>query len=272
MTRPNRISTNTPLNSAGQLNRERPTPSAIPAAAALNDNPGLEHIRHNTAEQGQSETDDSAMGERTNDDTDYNDAEGDTEDIGGNARSGARRGRRKADAAAAETAKTAFSPPLAATETTTPAAAAALTTSSLISTTPTSSRNSSSRVSNSRISRRSRSQQAGRSMAEDGRPPSPRSARRLRNRLAAARMRTRQKQHLEDLEQRKEVLERQAAALEEELQQLQRNNNPLNTSIDALAEMIDDLTNVEFTMLSGIDECKGLLQNLERLYQDRQLG
>ncbi|KAJ1805374.1 hypothetical protein LPJ75_005331 [Coemansia sp. RSA 2598] len=98
------------------------------------------------------------------------------------------------------------------------------------------------------------------------RAQSPRSARRLRNRLAAARMRTRQKQHLEELEKRKEQLEKKAAELENELRMIQRKNNPLNSSIDKLAEMIDDLTKVEFTMLSGIDECKGLLQNLEKIY------
>ncbi|KAJ2779933.1 hypothetical protein GGI15_003722 [Coemansia interrupta] len=107
--------------------------------------------------------------------------------------------------------------------------------------------------------------------AGDQRPPSPKSARRLRNRLAAARMRTRQKQHLEELERRKAELERRAAELESELRQIQRKNNPLNASIDQLAQMIDDLTKVEFTMLSGIDECKGLLQNLERIYQERPI-
>ncbi|KAJ2703922.1 hypothetical protein FB645_003688 [Coemansia sp. IMI 203386] len=104
------------------------------------------------------------------------------------------------------------------------------------------------------------------SPAGGDRAQSPRSARRLRNRLAAARMRTRQKQHLEELEKRKEQLELKAAELENELRLIQRKNNPLNASIDKLAEMIDDLTKVEFTMLSGIDECKGLLQNLEKIY------
>ncbi|KAI7830159.1 hypothetical protein BX661DRAFT_181213 [Kickxella alabastrina] len=103
----------------------------------------------------------------------------------------------------------------------------------------------------------------------NGHPASPRSIRRLRNRMAAARMRTRQKQHLEDLEQRKEKLEQQAANLESELRAVQRKNNPLNSSIDKLSEMIDDLTKVESTMLSGIDECKSLLKNLERLYWER---
>ncbi|KAJ1826733.1 hypothetical protein LPJ73_008935 [Coemansia sp. RSA 2703] len=107
--------------------------------------------------------------------------------------------------------------------------------------------------------------------AGEQRAPSPKSARRLRNRLAAARMRTRQKQHLEELERRKAELERRAADLESELRQIQRKNNPLNASIDQLAQMIDDLTKVEFTMLSGIDECKGLLQNLERIYQERPI-
>ncbi|KAJ1721874.1 hypothetical protein LPJ53_003654 [Coemansia erecta] len=107
--------------------------------------------------------------------------------------------------------------------------------------------------------------------AGEQRAPSPKSARRLRNRLAAARMRTRQKQHLEELERRKAELERRAAELESELRQIQRKNNPLNASIDQLAQMIDDLTRVEFTMLSGIDECKGLLQNLERIYQERPI-
>ncbi|KAJ1954240.1 hypothetical protein EC988_002539, partial [Linderina pennispora] len=98
------------------------------------------------------------------------------------------------------------------------------------------------------------------------RPHSPRSARRVRNRLAAARMRTRQKQHLAELEQRKTALEERASALEQELLELQRQNNPLDMSIVKLAGMIDDLTKVEFSMLSGIDECKTLLQNLEQLY------
>ncbi|KAJ2007601.1 hypothetical protein H4R26_000680 [Coemansia thaxteri] len=102
------------------------------------------------------------------------------------------------------------------------------------------------------------------------RASSPRSARRLRNRLAAARMRTRQKQHLVELEKRKEELERRAAELEGELRLVQRKNNPLNASIDKLAEMIDDLTKVESTMLHGIDECKGLLQSLEVLYESRK--
>ncbi|KAJ2642492.1 hypothetical protein GGF44_001639 [Coemansia sp. RSA 1694] len=102
------------------------------------------------------------------------------------------------------------------------------------------------------------------------RAPSPRSARRLRNRLAAARMRTRQKQQLVQLEKRKSDLERRATELEGELRAIQQKNNPLNSSIEKLAEMIDDLTKVEFTMLTGIDECKGLLQNLEKLYESRQ--
>ncbi|KAJ2746121.1 hypothetical protein GGI20_001606 [Coemansia sp. BCRC 34301] len=103
-----------------------------------------------------------------------------------------------------------------------------------------------------------------------GRAQSPRSARRLRNRLAAARMRTRQKQQLVQLEKRKSDLERRAKELETELLTIQQKNNPLNSSIDKLAEMIDDLTKVEFTMLTGIDECKGLLQNLEQLYESRK--
>ncbi|KAJ1899956.1 hypothetical protein LPJ66_001785 [Kickxella alabastrina] len=103
----------------------------------------------------------------------------------------------------------------------------------------------------------------------NGHAASPRSIRRLRNRMAAARMRTRQKQHLEDLERRKEKLEQQAADLESELRAVQRKNNPLNSSIGKLSEMIDDLTKVESTMLSGIDECKSLLQNLERLYWEQ---
>ncbi|KAJ2805049.1 hypothetical protein H4R20_002251 [Coemansia guatemalensis] len=100
---------------------------------------------------------------------------------------------------------------------------------------------------------------------ETGRAQSPRTARRQRNRLAAARMRTRQKQHLAQLEKRKEGLERRAAQLEEELRMVQRQNSPYNSSIDKLAEMVDDLTRVEHTMLTGIDECKSLLQNLESL-------
>ncbi|KAJ2910793.1 hypothetical protein GGI21_000510 [Coemansia aciculifera] len=102
------------------------------------------------------------------------------------------------------------------------------------------------------------------------RAQSPRSARRLRNRLAAARMRTRQKQQLVQLEKRKSDLERRATELESELRSIQQKNNPLNSSIDRLAEMIDELTKVEFTMLTGIDECKGLLQNLEKLYETKQ--
>ncbi|KAJ1664938.1 hypothetical protein IW140_002737 [Coemansia sp. RSA 1813] len=104
---------------------------------------------------------------------------------------------------------------------------------------------------------------------EGERAQSPRSTRRIRNRLAAARMRTRQKQHLEELEQRKKELERRAAELEDELRATQSQNNPLTSSIDTLATMIDDLTNVEQTMLSGIDECKMLLQNLETLLKER---
>ncbi|KAJ2066742.1 hypothetical protein GGH13_005592, partial [Coemansia sp. S155-1] len=88
------------------------------------------------------------------------------------------------------------------------------------------------------------------------RAQSPRSARRLRNRLAAARMRTRQKQQLVELEKRKSELERRASDLQRELHDMQRKNNPLNSSIDKLTEMIDELTKVECTMLTGIDECK----------------
>ncbi|PIA14065.1 hypothetical protein COEREDRAFT_89023 [Coemansia reversa NRRL 1564] len=99
---------------------------------------------------------------------------------------------------------------------------------------------------------------------------SPRTARRQRNRLAAARMRTRQKQHLAQLERRKEGLERRAAQLEEELRMVQRQNSPFDSSIDKLAEMIDDLTKVEHTMLTGIDECKSLLRNLESLCERPQ--
>ncbi|KAJ2731111.1 hypothetical protein IW152_004774 [Coemansia sp. BCRC 34962] len=102
------------------------------------------------------------------------------------------------------------------------------------------------------------------------RAQSPRSARRYRNRLAAARMRSRQKQQLVELEKRKSDLERRAAELQLELQDIQRKNNPLNSSIDKLAGMIDDLTKVECTMLTGIDECKNLLQNLEKLYESKQ--
>ncbi|KAJ2792128.1 hypothetical protein GGI18_000648 [Coemansia linderi] len=102
------------------------------------------------------------------------------------------------------------------------------------------------------------------------RAQSPRSARRYRNRLAAARMRSRQKQQLVELEKRKGDLERRAAELQLELQDIQRKNNPLNSSIDKLAGMIDDLTKVECTMLTGIDECKSLLQNLEKLYESKQ--
>ncbi|KAJ2052375.1 hypothetical protein H4S04_001368 [Coemansia sp. S16] len=102
------------------------------------------------------------------------------------------------------------------------------------------------------------------------RAQSPRSARRLRNRLAAARMRTRQKQQLVELEKRKSELERRASDLQRELHDMQRKNNPLNSSIDKLTEMIDELTKVECTMLTGIDECKGLLQNLEKLYESKQ--
>ncbi|KAJ2657557.1 hypothetical protein IWW48_004469 [Coemansia sp. RSA 1200] len=106
---------------------------------------------------------------------------------------------------------------------------------------------------------------------EGGRAQSPRSTRRIRNRLAAARMRTRQKQHLEDLEQRKMELEQRAAELEEELREAQSRNNPLTQSIQNLASMIDELTSVESTMLTGIDECKSLLLNLERLLRDRNM-
>ncbi|KAJ2816119.1 hypothetical protein FBU31_006692, partial [Coemansia sp. 'formosensis'] len=102
------------------------------------------------------------------------------------------------------------------------------------------------------------------------RAQSPRSARRLRNRLAAARMRTRQKQQLVELEKRKSDLERRASELQLELNNMQRKNNPLNSSIDKLTEMIEELTKVEYTMLTGIDECKGLLQNLEKLYESKQ--
>ncbi|KAJ2608988.1 hypothetical protein H4S08_004242 [Coemansia sp. RSA 1365] len=100
---------------------------------------------------------------------------------------------------------------------------------------------------------------------EEEKEQSPRTARRQRNRLAAARMRTRQKQHLAQLERRKEGLERRAAQLEEELRMVQRQNSPFDSSYDKLAEMIDDLTKVEHTMLTGIDECKSLLRNLESL-------
>ncbi|KAJ2806124.1 hypothetical protein H4S07_003875, partial [Coemansia furcata] len=86
------------------------------------------------------------------------------------------------------------------------------------------------------------------------RAQSPRSARRLRNRLAAARMRTRQKQQLVELEKRKSDLERRASELQLELNNMQRKNNPLNSSIDKLTEMIEELTKVEYTMLTGIDE------------------
>ncbi|KAJ1786863.1 hypothetical protein LPJ59_005844 [Coemansia sp. RSA 2399] len=98
---------------------------------------------------------------------------------------------------------------------------------------------------------------------------SPRSTRRIRNRLAAARMRNRQKQHLEELEQRKRDLELRAAELEDELRATQSQNNPVTSSIDTLATMIDDLTSVEQAMLSGIDECKSLLQNLEAVVKKR---
>ncbi|KAJ2546776.1 hypothetical protein EV175_005476 [Coemansia sp. RSA 1933] len=101
------------------------------------------------------------------------------------------------------------------------------------------------------------------------RAQSPRSTRRIRNRLAAARMRNRQRQHLEELEQRKRELEQRAADLEDELRSTQSQNNPLTSSIDTLATMIDDLTSVEQTMLSGIDECKALLHSLESLLKDR---
>ncbi|KAJ1727860.1 hypothetical protein LPJ72_005733 [Coemansia sp. Benny D160-2] len=108
-------------------------------------------------------------------------------------------------------------------------------------------------------------------MEEGGRAQSPRSTRRIRNRMAAARMRTRQKQHLEDLEQRKTELEQRAAELEEELREAQSRNNPLTQSIENLTSMIDELTSVENTMLTGIDECKSLLLNLERLLRDRNI-
>ncbi|KAJ2730169.1 hypothetical protein H4R23_003379 [Coemansia sp. Cherry 401B] len=105
--------------------------------------------------------------------------------------------------------------------------------------------------------------------ADSKRAHSPRTARRIRNRQAAARMRDRQRHHLAELEKRKEVLERRAAQLEEELRVVQRQNNPLNSSIDKLTEMIEDLTKVEYTMLDGIDECKQLLGMLESLYKQR---
>ncbi|KAI9501424.1 hypothetical protein GGI25_004483 [Coemansia spiralis] len=108
--------------------------------------------------------------------------------------------------------------------------------------------------------------------SDNMRAPSPRSARRIRNRLAAARMRTRQKQHLAELEQRKANLERRAADLEEELHSLQSKNNPLSSSIDELADMIDNLTKVEYTMLSGINECRSLLESLEKLFEERNGG
>ncbi|KAJ2695512.1 hypothetical protein GGH99_000082 [Coemansia sp. RSA 1285] len=108
-------------------------------------------------------------------------------------------------------------------------------------------------------------------MEAGGRAQSPRSTRRIRNRMAAARMRTRQKQHLEDLEQRKTELEQRAAELEEELREAQSRNNPLTQSIENLTSMIDELTSVENTMLTGIDECKSLLLNLERLLRDRNI-
>ncbi|KAJ2479741.1 hypothetical protein IWW56_002889 [Coemansia sp. RSA 2131] len=104
---------------------------------------------------------------------------------------------------------------------------------------------------------------------EPKRPNSPRTARRIRNREAATRMRSRQKQHMAELEKRKETLERRAAQLEEELRMVQRQNNPLNSSIEMLSEMIDDLSQVEYTMLSGIEECRVLLQGLEGLYKQR---
>ncbi|KAJ2408680.1 hypothetical protein J3F80_001906 [Coemansia sp. RSA 2526] len=104
---------------------------------------------------------------------------------------------------------------------------------------------------------------------EPKRPNSPRTARRIRNREAATRMRSRQKQHMAELEKRKEALERRAAQLEEELRMVQRQNNPLNSSIEMLSEMIDDLSQVEYTMLSGIEECRVLLQGLEGLYKQR---
>ncbi|KAJ1853825.1 hypothetical protein GGH12_004566 [Coemansia sp. RSA 1822] len=104
---------------------------------------------------------------------------------------------------------------------------------------------------------------------EQKRPNSPRTARRIRNREAATRMRSRQKQHMAELEKRKETLERRAAQLEEELRMVQRQNNPLNSSIEMLSEMIDDLSQVEYTMLSGIEECRVLLQGLEGLYKQR---
>ncbi|KAJ1953802.1 hypothetical protein GGI12_005936, partial [Dipsacomyces acuminosporus] len=76
--------------------------------------------------------------------------------------------------------------------------------------------------------------------------------------------------HLAELEQRKAELERRASELKKELREIQMQNNPLNSSIDKLAEMIEDLTKVEFTMLEGIGECKDLLQSLEKLYKEKQ--
>ncbi|KAJ2158392.1 hypothetical protein GGF46_003797 [Coemansia sp. RSA 552] len=101
------------------------------------------------------------------------------------------------------------------------------------------------------------------------RAQSPRTARRLRNREAAARMRARQKERMQQLELRRADLERQVTTLEQELNMVRRQNNPSSPSIRVLAKMIDDMTQVEGTMLDAIGQCQELVRILEALYQQR---
>ncbi|KAJ2845122.1 hypothetical protein IWW36_004917 [Coemansia brasiliensis] len=97
---------------------------------------------------------------------------------------------------------------------------------------------------------------------ELNRPQSPRSMRRRRNREAAARMRSRQKQQLVTLEDRKEMLEQRAAELEEELRVLQRQSDPYKNQISCLHELVDCITETERSMLKEIDQCQLCIQKL----------
>ncbi|KAJ2632718.1 hypothetical protein H4R22_001043 [Coemansia sp. RSA 1290] len=97
---------------------------------------------------------------------------------------------------------------------------------------------------------------------ESSRPQSPRSMRRRRNREAAARMRSRQKQQLVTLEDRKEMLEQRAAELEEELRALQRQSDPYKNQILCLHELVDCIAETERSMLREIDQCQLCIQKL----------
>ncbi|KAJ2777310.1 hypothetical protein H4R18_005211 [Coemansia javaensis] len=96
----------------------------------------------------------------------------------------------------------------------------------------------------------------------EARAYSPLTARRIRNKLASARMRERQKLHLEELQERKNRLEARVAEMERELEETQCSTRATDCIIDSLVETVDKLIAAEDQTLKDI---RVVLKDLQEL-------